>query len=66
MTELIIINMVIGIIRRVIVIKKISYVLSDESRHKELCTKARGKAVESFDSEKVARQYAELYREVLG
>lgn len=44
----------------------IDWVLSDESRHKELCVKAREKAVACFDIETIARQYAELYREVLG
>ena len=43
----------------------IDWVLSDENHHKELCIKAREKAVACFDIEKVARQYAELYREVL-
>ena len=33
---------------------------------KELCIKAREKAVACFDIEKVAKQYAELYREILG
>ena len=40
----------------------INYILSDEIRYKELCIKAREKAVESFDIEKVADQYAELYK----
>jgi len=44
----------------------IDWVLSDDKRHKELCLKARKKAVNCFDIEKIARQYAELYREVLG
>jgi len=44
----------------------INWVLSDENRHKELCVKAREKAVESFDIEKIAGQYAELYGEVIG
>jgi len=44
----------------------INWVLSDNSRHKELCIKAREKAVACFDIEKIARQYTELYREVLG
>ena len=44
----------------------INWVLSDENRHKELCVKAREKAVAYFDIETIARQYAELYREVLG
>lgn len=44
----------------------INWVLSDENRHKELCVKAREKAVACFDIEKVAGQYAELYREILG
>ena len=44
----------------------INWVLSDENRHKELCIKAREKAVACFDIEKVAVQYAELYGEVLG
>ncbi|MBW1668520.1 MAG: glycosyltransferase family 4 protein [Deltaproteobacteria bacterium] len=44
----------------------INWVLSDENRHKQLCIKAREKAVAYFDIEKVAGQYAELYREVLG
>jgi Glycosyltransferase len=44
----------------------INWVLSDENRHKELYINARGKAVAYFDIEKVAGQYAELYREVLG
>ncbi|MBW2664636.1 MAG: glycosyltransferase [Deltaproteobacteria bacterium] len=46
----------------------INWVLSDENRHKELCVKAREreKAVACFDIETIARQYAELYGEVLG
>jgi glycosyltransferase involved in cell wall biosynthesis len=44
----------------------IDWVLSDDKRHKDLCIKAREKAVACFDIEKTARQYAELYREVLG
>ena len=44
----------------------IDWVLSNENRHKELCINAREKAVGSFDIKKVARQYAELYRDVLG
>jgi len=44
----------------------IDWVLSDDKRHKELCLKAREKAVACFDIEKIARQYAELYGEVLG
>ena len=44
----------------------INCVLSDENRHKELCIKAREKAMNCFDIKKVAGQYAELYREVLG
>lgn len=44
----------------------INWVLSDGNRHKELCVKAREKAVACFDIETIARQYAELYREVLG
>ena len=43
----------------------INWVLSDENRHKELCIKAREKAVNCFDIEKVAGQYAELYRKSL-
>ena len=43
----------------------IDWVLSDENRHKELCIKAREKAVACFDIEKVAGQYAELYRKSL-
>ena len=46
--------------------KGIDWVLSDENCHKELCVNAREKAVNCFDIKKVARQYAELYREVLG
>jgi len=44
----------------------INWVLSNENRHKELCANAREKAVESFDIEKVAGQYARLYGEILG
>jgi hypothetical protein len=44
----------------------IDWVLSDDKRHKELCIKAREKAVVCFDIKKVAGQYAELYREALG
>ena len=46
--------------------KRINWVLSDKNRHKELCIKAREKAVACFDIETIARRYAELYREVLG
>jgi len=34
--------------------------------HKDLCIKAREKAMVCFDIKKVGRQYAELYMEVLG
>ncbi len=44
----------------------INWVLSDNSRHKDLCTNAREKAVACFDIKKVAGQYAELYGEVPG
>ena len=44
----------------------INWILSDENRHKELCVKAREKAVACFDIKKVARQYAELYGEIIG
>jgi len=40
--------------------------LSDDKRHKDLCIEAREKVVACFDIEKIARQYAELYREALG
>jgi len=43
----------------------IDWVLSDENRHKELCLKARGKAVTCFDIKKIAKQYAELYEDVI-
>ena len=43
----------------------IDWVLSEEKRHKELCIKAREKAVACFDIEKVARQYAELYESLI-
>ena len=42
----------------------INWVLSDENRHKELCIKAREKAVACCDIKKVAGQYAELYMNV--
>jgi glycosyltransferase involved in cell wall biosynthesis len=42
----------------------INWVLSNENRHKELCIKARKKAVACFDIEKVAKQYESLYREI--
>ena len=42
----------------------IDWVLSDENRHKELCIKAREKAVAAFGIEKVARQYESLYQEI--
>ncbi len=44
----------------------IDWVLSNENRYKELCVKAREKAVACFDIETIARQYAELYGEVMG
>ena len=44
----------------------IDWVLSNENRYKELCINARERAVACFDIETIARQYAELYREVLG
>ena len=43
----------------------IDWVLSDENRHKELCIKAREKAVVCFDIKKVARQYADLYESIV-
>lgn len=42
----------------------IDWVLSDDKRYKELCIKAREKAVSCFDIKTVALQYAELYRKV--
>ena len=42
----------------------INWVLSDENRHKELCIKAREKAVACFDIEKVVKQYESLYQEI--
>jgi len=42
----------------------IDWILSDENRHKELCIKAREKAVACFDIEKVAKQYESLYQEI--
>ncbi len=44
----------------------IDWVLSDDKRHKDMCIKARDKAVACFDIKKVARQYAELYGEIIG
>ena len=41
------------------------WVLSDENRHRELCIKAREKAVACFDVEKVAGQYADLYDSIV-
>lgn len=43
----------------------IEWVLSDENRHKELCIKAREKAVACFDIKKVAKQYAALYESIV-
>ena len=43
----------------------IGWVLSDDKRHKDLCIKAREKAVACFDIEKIARQYAELYGSII-
>ena len=43
----------------------INWVLSDENRHKELCLKAREKAVNCFDIKKVARRYADLYGDIV-
>jgi len=43
----------------------INWVLSDENRHKELCVKAREKAVACFDIKKVARQYADLHESIV-
>lgn len=43
----------------------INWVLSDDNRHKELCIKAREKAVACFDIEKVAVQYADLYESIV-
>ena len=42
----------------------VNWVLSNKNRHKELCIKAREKAVACFDIEKVAGQYESLYREI--
>ena len=39
--------------------------LSDDKCHKDLCIKAREKAVACFDIEKIAKQYAELYESIL-
>ncbi len=43
----------------------IDWVLSNENRHKELCLKARGKAMACFDIKKIAKQYAELYKDII-
>ncbi|OPL15702.1 MAG: glycosyl transferase [delta proteobacterium ML8_D] len=43
----------------------IDCVLSDEKRYRDLCIKAREKAVTCFDIEKIARQYAELYESII-
>ena len=43
----------------------IDWVLSDEKRHKDLCIKAREKALARFDIEKIAKQYAELYESII-
>ena len=43
----------------------INWVLSDETRHKELCINAREKAAACFDIEKIAGRYAELYTEAV-
>ena len=42
----------------------IDWILSDDNRHKELCIKARKKAVACFDIENVAKQYESLYQEI--
>ena len=42
----------------------IDWVLSDDKRHKDLCIKAREKAVACFDIEKVVKQYESLYQEI--
>ena len=43
----------------------IDWVLSDDNRHKELCIKAREKAVACFDIKEVAVQYADLYESIV-
>ncbi|MEA3436304.1 MAG: glycosyltransferase family 4 protein [Thermodesulfobacteriota bacterium] len=43
----------------------IDWVLSDDKRHKDLCIKAREKAMACFDIEKIAKQYAELYESII-
>jgi glycosyltransferase involved in cell wall biosynthesis len=43
----------------------IDWVLSDDKRHKDLCIKAREKAVNCFDIETIAKQYAELYVSII-
>jgi len=43
----------------------IDWVLSDDNRHKELCIKAREKAVACFDIKEVAVQYAGLYESIV-
>jgi glycosyltransferase involved in cell wall biosynthesis len=43
----------------------ISWVLSDENQWKSLSENCRSKAVGSFEISSVARQYADLYRELL-
>lgn len=43
----------------------INWVLSDVNRHKELCINARKKAEEFFDIEKVAKQYKNLYQDII-
>ncbi len=45
--------------------KGIEWVLGDEERHKQLCFAAREKVIEKFDSEKVAKQYIDLYQSLL-
>jgi len=43
----------------------IDWVLSDDKRHRDLCIKARNKAVNYFDIETIAKQYAELYKSII-
>lgn len=42
--------------------KGIEWVLENEERYKQLCFAARKKVIAKFDSEKVAKQYIELYQ----
>jgi glycosyltransferase involved in cell wall biosynthesis len=43
----------------------IQWILEDEERHHQLCQASRDRAVEHFDMNKIAKQFMQIYQEIL-